>query len=251
MKYFVFSDAHGDYDALMRAIEEYGYQSNNIDHTLISCGDNFGRADRGLGSKGIYDYLNSHFHKNTPICLMGNHELILKDILFRRNISVNDIYNGEHKTIYSFLGRDLSSEDLSFYDINQLSRGRLMDWLLKRPYYFETKHYIFLHGFLPFDFENTKFITENLSGVSAELWKGACWARTPLMISRFAEDYPEGIGKTIVFGHWHNAFLREQFDSEFDRDNMDAIWKNEKLKLCGLDCCTYATKRVEMLVVED
>lgn len=251
MKYFVFSDAHGDYGALMTAVEEYGYQPENCNHTLISCGDNFGRAETGKGSKGVFDYLTSPVHINPPICLIGNHELILMDILFRRSISVNDINNGEHKTVYSFLGKNSETEGLTAYDIDVLSRGELMDWLLVRPYYFETNNFIFLHGFLPFDMDKLRFITGNLAEVNEELWKNASWAQTPIMIKKFAQDFPEGLDKTIVFGHWHNAQLREAFEPVINKEASHGIWKNEKLKLCGLDCCTIVSKKIEMLVVED
>ncbi|MGN0813786.1 MAG: metallophosphoesterase family protein [Candidatus Coproplasma sp.] len=251
MKYFVFSDVHGDCNALMKAVKEYGYQPENSNHTLVSCGDNFGRADTGEGSKGIFDYLTSPIHKNPPVCLMGNHELILKDILFKRFLSVTDIANGEHKTVYSFLGMKPEEQELTAYDIDYVSRSNLMNWLLSRPYYFETDNYIFLHGFLPFDWESTQFITDNFDKVSEELWKNACWSQTPAMIDAFSTFYPDGIDKRIVFGHWHNQQLREVFEPIVDYENRHSIWKNEKLKLVGLDCCTVLSHRVEMLVVED
>ncbi len=250
MKYFVFSDAHGDYDALMKAVAEYGYEEGNAFHTLISCGDNFGRAETGKGSKGIYDYLTSSVHKNAPICLTGNHELILRKILFRRSLSEIDVLNGEDRTVYSFLGKNPETDTLSPYDLKKLGHGEVMDWLLNLPYYFETENHLFLHGFLPFDTENLRFITENLSDVGEEIWQKACWSKTPLMIMKFEHDYPGGLDKTVVFGHWHNAELRERFDKTVDEQNLHSIWRNDKLKLCGLDCCTVVSHRIEMLVVE-
>lgn len=251
MKYFVFSDAHGDCDALMNAVEKHGYRPENGGHTLVSCGDNFGRAERGKGSRGIFDYLTSPVHKNPPICLMGNHELILKDILFKRSLSATDIANGEHKTVYSFLGKDPEERELTAYDIDVLSRGAVMDWLLSRPYYFETDKYIFVHGFLPFDTDKLQFITDNFNLADEELWKSASWAQTPLMIQKFAQDFPDGLDKTVVFGHWHNAQLREAFEPVVNYETRHSIWRNEKLKLIGLDCCTILSRKVEMLVVED
>ena len=54
MKYFCFSDAHGDYNAFMAAVVKYGYNCKDPNHQLISCGDNFGRASTGFKSKGIW-----------------------------------------------------------------------------------------------------------------------------------------------------------------------------------------------------
>lgn len=53
MKYFVFSDIHGDYDAMIEALKTNGYEPSNHNHTLISLGDNFGRASTGKKSIGI------------------------------------------------------------------------------------------------------------------------------------------------------------------------------------------------------
>jgi hypothetical protein len=249
LKYFAFSDAHGDYDALMRAVERYGYDPENADHVLLSCGDNFGRAETGKGSKGIFEYLTSTIHKNKPICLMGNHELILKDILFRRGITANDIYNGEDKTIRSFLGKS-GDEEFTAYEIDSLSRGELMDWLLALPYYFEGEHYLFLHGFLPYDYAMMRFYPD-LRKVENSEWIAACWAQTPTMIQKFAQECPHGMGKTVVFGHWHNALLREAFGEKVDKNTLHTLWRQEKLHLCGLDCCTYCSHQIEMLVAEE
>lgn len=191
MKYFVFSNVHADYDALMEAVKFYDYEADNVNHTLISCGDNFGRADRGKGSKGIYEYLTSSLHKNKPICLMGNHELILINILFKRDISLNDVFNGEYKTVLSFLGKDTEIDEATHYDIDLISRSEVMDWLLAHPYYFET--HIFLHGFFPFDHEKFELINENLSCVDEERWKSARWAETPAMIYKFYSQCPNGL----------------------------------------------------------
>ncbi len=257
MKYFVFSDAHGDYDALMEAVKSYGYEADNENHTLISCGDNFGRADRGKGSKGIYEYLTSPVHKNKPICLMGNHELILINILFKRYISANDIFNGEDKTVLSFLGKNPETDGATQYEIDLVSRSEVMDWLLSLPYYFETEHDIFLHGFLPFDRERLKLITENLSSVDEDKWKSACWSETPAMIYKLFSQCPQGLyacdgkEKWIVFGHWHNAQLKYRFDKEIDKSTINSVWRNDMLHLYGLDCCTFESHKVEMLVVED
>ena len=128
-----------------------------------------------------------------------------------------------------------------------------MDWILNRPYCFETKNYIFVHGFLPFDYETLRPLTDDLSEVEEEHWKSACFAQTPQMITKFAQYYPDGLDKTIVFGHWHNSQLRKQFDEAktADKEALNSIWKNEKLRLCGLDCCTFVSHKIEMLVVED
>lgn len=252
-----FSDAHGDYEALIFAVKKYGYQLENINHTLISLGDNFGRADRGAGSKGIYEYLTSSKHRNEPICITGNHELILRSILFKRDLSISDVFNGENKSIYSFLGKNLENDAVTPYDIDVLSRSPLMDWLLSLPYYFETRHFIFLHGFLPFDYNNLNIITDEVVNVSEETWQSASWCNIPLMIRKFEQQChtglyaPDGKIKNAAFGHWHSKQLRDCFGQDEDSIDVDSIWENEQLGLCCLDCCTVYSERIEMLVVDD
>ena len=43
-KFFVVSDVHGFYDELLNALDDAGFDSENTDHYLISCGDNFDRG---------------------------------------------------------------------------------------------------------------------------------------------------------------------------------------------------------------
>lgn len=40
-KYFVFSDVHSFYDELMNALDDKGFNINNQEHVIISCGDLF------------------------------------------------------------------------------------------------------------------------------------------------------------------------------------------------------------------
>lgn len=56
MKYFVISDVHGEYESMIRCLNENGYDKENADHTLITLGDMF---DRGKESSKVLDYLLS------------------------------------------------------------------------------------------------------------------------------------------------------------------------------------------------
>lgn len=44
MKFFVISDVHGYYDEMVQTLEAAGFDPNNEEHWLISCGD---EIDRG------------------------------------------------------------------------------------------------------------------------------------------------------------------------------------------------------------
>ena len=45
MKYFVVSDVHSFYDAMMNALNKQGFDPENKEHKLIACGDLFDRGD--------------------------------------------------------------------------------------------------------------------------------------------------------------------------------------------------------------
>ena len=43
-KFFVISDVHGFYNEMREALDEAGFDPNNENHLLISCGDNWDRG---------------------------------------------------------------------------------------------------------------------------------------------------------------------------------------------------------------
>lgn len=71
------------------------------------------------------------------------------------------------------------------------------------------------------------------------------------MIDAFKTHFPQGLDKWVVFGHWHTYDLRMAFGSGSNGEGKDSLWRNEKLKLIGLDNCTVLSHRIEMLVIED
>ena len=52
-KYFVVSDVHGFYDEMIKALNEAGWDKNNPNHYIISCGDVF---DRGTQPKEVMKF---------------------------------------------------------------------------------------------------------------------------------------------------------------------------------------------------
>ena len=97
MKYFCISDIHGAYDSLINAMLKCGYDERNPNHQLIVLGDYFGRASIEPGDNVlVYEWLTADLHVNKPICIKGNHELIIEKMFRRNTVSYTDMYNGEH-----------------------------------------------------------------------------------------------------------------------------------------------------------
>jgi predicted phosphodiesterase len=104
MRHICISDVHGDFDSMMKALNEVSYDPESGKDLIILAGDGFGRADFSSdlgGSRRVYEYMTSPIHKNKPIYIFGNHEDILRNILRKRMISYLDIQNGELNTILS------------------------------------------------------------------------------------------------------------------------------------------------------
>ena len=56
MVIFAVSDVHGFYNEMIEALDKAGFDRNNPNHLLVSCGDNF---DRGPDAVKVYEYLNN------------------------------------------------------------------------------------------------------------------------------------------------------------------------------------------------
>lgn len=209
MKYFVFSDVHGDGDNLMRGLERAGYNPSNPNHQIISCGDNFGRAqsekEGAMKSAEIYTYLTSSIHYNKPICIMGNHEDILLKIDKQNYLSSLDIRNGEHNTLASFINvspLNIQVDHVNqLYAINEMRKKGFFDWIKGLPFYFETEHYIFTHGFIP-------MYSDNWREAGAEEWYDAMWTNTKSIMANYHNEE----GKTFVLGHFGSFYFREKED---------------------------------------
>ena len=251
MTYFVFADPHGNYEALITAITEMGYDAANPQHQLIGCGDYFGRAARSNSDcVNIWKYLTSPHHANKPICIRGNHESILIDAIERRQLTETDIYNGEHNTFASFLGRYPNQVKRDYY--LQFDAAKVMmrlgfyDWLESLPWYFETEHYIFTHGFVPLQWFGKKW---KLSDLCDWEWNTASWARTPDYISTLDQTHTK-VDKTVVFGHWRAKELNERFAGKWEEVDGD-IYVDKERKLIGLDTTTALSHKVGCVVIED
>lgn len=251
MTYFVFADPHGNYEALITAITEMGYDAVNPQHQLIGCGDYFGRAAQSNSDcVNIWKYLTSPHHTNKPICIRGNHESILIDAIERRQLTEVDIYNGEHNTFASFLGRYPNQVKRDCY--LQFDAAKVMmnvgfyDWLKSLPWYFETEHYIFTHGFVPMMYFNRGV---ELNDFGESEWEEASWSNTPDDI-RTLDLIKVGTHKTIVFGHWRAKELNEKFADKWEEKDGE-IYVDKERNLIGLDTTTALSYRVGCVVIED
>lgn len=192
MKYFVISDVHGQYDMMIDALEDAGFDALNENHTLVTLGDMF---DRGKKSKEIYHYLTS---LERVISIHGNHDKMLMDFLgnpHHPQVHFNAQYNGLDQTLASLANitatkakRQLMYEpEYLAATINKYNRG-IYKWMINMPLYHETETHILVHAGLSDD---------TLKDWRISSYQEFAWQHD------FMLKYTEHIDKTIVFGHMH------------------------------------------------
>ena len=147
-KFFVVSDVHGFYHEMLDALDNAGFDPNNEDHWLISCGDNF---DRGPCPEDVMVYLKMLPRK---ILIKGNHEQLLIECCERGYPGSHDMSNGTFGTINE-LGDAGSGYAFDECCIRTLARTHtFLDSMVN---YFETKNYVFCHNFWTLNLKNSLY----------------------------------------------------------------------------------------------
>lgn len=230
MKFFVISDVHGFYTEMKRALDEAGFDPSNEDHWLISCGDNF---DRGDEPEMVLEYLGCLPRKTL---IRGNHEDLLEECCERGEAHGHDYHNGTYYTICE-LGDAGMGE--GFYRCCEITMARVGAFLDSMVDYFETKNYVFTHGYVP--------RVRDWRNASTLKWEQARWLNGMDCVHSGRE-----IDKCVVVGHWHTSWGRHVYEGkpEFDEGadfSPYRLWD----KLIAIDACTAYSRRVNVLVLED
>jgi serine/threonine protein phosphatase 1 len=214
MKFFCVSDVHSYYSALKKALDEAGFDSNNEEHYLVSCGDAF---DRGSESEEVLHFLMSLDRK---ILVKGNHDLLLEDLCMREFPYSYDQSNGTVRTVNDVGG---AGEGYCFDKCCENTWNRTTAYRASLVNYFETENYIFVHSWVPLKclddlpkhyIKNRQFEYDpDWRTADRNSWEQAMWGNP----FELAEQGFNKTGKTIVFGHWHcsTGWAKEEGRSEF------------------------------------
>lgn len=250
-KFFAVSDVHSFYTPLIEALDAAGFDKDNEDHWLISCGDLF---DRGDESKEVLDFVQSLPRK---ILIKGNHEYLLEYVCQRKFIYDMDVHNGTVKTVKDLIRSNLSNDAYVYLaylsEMNDFPEHCTKVKEITEEYfkslvpYFETEKYIFVHSSLPVRNKNSYTLVENWRNADPYLWEQATWGN-PFV---FFQEVGAVDGKTVVFGHWHTSWPRHEFEQkpEFG-DSADFSLYYGKHYI-GIDACTVYSGKVNVLVIED
>ena len=226
-KLFCVSDIHGFFDEFKKALDESGFDENNPEHWLIVCGDCF---DRGSKPLEVMNYLMGI---ERSIIVKGNHEILLLNCIQRRYPCSHDWHNGTADTIIIFGGdiKDFGRDCAITYE-------KVKDFIYSMPNYFETKKYVFVHGWFP--------IKEDWRNANQNEWDDAMW-RNGMEMAMYS-----GIeNKTIVCGHYHTSFGHHIQDGspEFGEGADFSPYYGDGI--IAIDACTAYSGKVNVLVLED
>ncbi|CCV64194.1 Metallophosphoesterase [Alteracholeplasma palmae J233] len=226
-KYFVFSDAHGNYDAMIEGFKKANFDSENKDHYLVGLGDFF---DRGNQNDLVLNYLLEMDRKNKLYAIRGNHDDFLYDLLENKSDGkFHAYYHGLDKTIENLSGMPI----YSFFE-NNLEHVKkikenypdLISLLSKMKDHYVIGNYMLTHaGF-----------TENKRG----FWEIYNMSNTIDFIKKYPyDDYIQ------IFGHWHASDLNKIYLNK-KMIGEPFIYKN----FIGIDACSIKTNKIFILVIE-
>ena len=251
-KFFVVSDIHGFYDELIMALDKAGFDKDNEEHWLVSCGDEW---DRGPNPIEVMKFFSNLKRK---ILIRGNHMDLFEELCQRGYPEWHDKSNGTQDTVLK-IGKYKIDHEFDLCCERALNKTAGYRSLLRD--YFETQNYIFVHGWIPcevyyhggkldqpwYQDKKTFEYKPDWRECNDVEWESARWING---IKRAYEGVIEP-GKTIICGHWHCSYghkLSGHCNDEFKY----AIWEPWYHDGCiAIDRCTAHTGEVNVLVIED
>lgn len=238
-KIFAVSDIHGNFTALKKALDEAGFESGNEEHLLVCCGDCF---DRGTENYAVLKFLERIKNK---VLILGNHEDMLKKILYSCRLKDHHFENGTDKTIVEFFGKYSidRNNDINFSGNNR-TVDRLLEFIGEMLNFYETENYIFTHGWLPTAICSTGVsVADDWRQASSEKWENARWTRWTDMYGK-CELLP---GKTIICGHTP-VQCADRIDPQREANSSEIFYGDAVI---AIDAGSDISDRVNVLVLDD
>ncbi len=234
-KLFVISDIHGHYSILKSALDEAGFEKDNENHWLICCGDYF---DRGNENAEVLRYFE---RLKRAVLLRGNHEDLLLKLLRTGKVLPHHRINGTMQTLENFFGKYFIDPVDNTTDFSGKSRtvDRICAFIEETVDYFETEHYVFVHGWLP----EKGATEEERRNASNEDWEKARWEK---WITHYKGNRPL-LDKTLICGHVP-TFCGEHLGANRKKGSADIFYGNG---LIALDAGTFDSKQINVLVLEE
>lgn len=185
------------------------------------------------------------------ILIKGNHEDLFEDLAMKDHglAYSHHVSNGTYDTALQLTGFSTSvagRRPYGFADAAKMTPfyRQIIPSMLD---YYETEHYIFVHGWIPCICEDGTFrYVEDWRNAGKEEWESARWYNGMDAAQTCTEE------KTILCGHWHASYGHSKYEhkgSEFGSDaDFTPYYGN---RIIALDACTAWSRKVNVIVLED
>ncbi len=266
MKYYVVSDTHGYYTQAIEALTDAGFFDETKPCKLVICGD---LLDRGKEAIKMQDFACRMLDEEKLIFIRGNHEDLLERLLdtFNDGIAENmlrqDYFHVSNGTWDTALQLSGLAQGTALVHPEMLVCAVKATPFYKRLLpaavdYFETEHYIFVHGWIPCATTAEKYVYRPQN----DLYYDKSWREARTNVWHFARWY-NGMdfccnrkiyeqGKTIVCGHWNASYghaVIEGKGTEYGAGADHSPFIAEGI--IAIDACTYVGGKVNCVVIED
>lgn len=249
MKYYIAADVHGFYTEFHKALDEAGYFTDPEPHKLIILGDLF---DRGLEAVQMQQFILKLMERDNVILIRGNHEDLYEEMVtIDKGLPVrHHRSNGTYSTALQLTGYDPKSaleRNLDFAAAAQ-DTPYFRQIIPATIDYYETEHYIFVHGWIPGAQGYGGFYSDQADWreASPEEWRWARWTNGMDAAQSCTEE------KTILCGHWHSSYGHATYEhkgSEFGPDADFSPYYGPGV--IALDACTAFSRKINILTLED
>lgn len=248
MKYYVTADPHGYYTILKQALTESGFFTDSEPHKLIILGDLF---DRGSEACELQEFVLDLMEADQVILIKGNHEDLFEELVTEDHgiAYSHHVSNGTFDTAIQLTGYDKTMAGLRNYDFADAAKRtpyytKIIPAMLN---YFETDHYIFVHGWIPCIRERRGYsYYTDWRNADANEWKNARWFNGMDAAQSCMEE------KTILCGHWHTSYGHARYEkkgSEFGPDADFSPYYGPGI--IALDACTAFIGKINVIILED
>lgn len=261
MKYYVVADVHGFFSELKSALTEKGFFNDKEPYKLIMCGD---LLDRGAEAREVQSFVLDLMEKDEVILIRGNHEDLFVDLVenadkwMTQNVMMTHHWsNGTVDSVLQLTGKDLTSSILypEGFVLKAKNTPFYKTILPAMKDYYETEHYIFVHGWIPcpvigrgVNTYDTYFYQENWREQNEEEWKRARWLNGMAAASQQVIE-PD---KTIVCGHWHCSYGHSAIEGKCPEFGEGADFSPYYAKgIIAIDSCTAYTRKINCLIIDD
>ena len=115
--------------------------------------------------------------------------------------------------------------------------------------YYETKEFIFTHGWIPCVADGSGGLAYigDWRDAPRQMWRQARWLNGMDAVRMVSEE-----GKTIVCGHWHTSYGHSKYEGKGSELGADADFSPYSAPgIIALDACTAHSGIVNCIIIED